>query len=64
MVEKRTERLKFRKPLATYLYKIPVVSTLFALPSLSSRFRTYRHSAKLENWMDKRQMVRNFLDLG
>ena len=45
--------VELQKDLVTYLYKAPVVSTIFALPSFTSLFRAHRHLPKPAHWMDE-----------
>ena len=41
-----------QKDLVVYLYRTPVVSTIFALPSFTTLFHAHRHSPKPVPWMD------------
>ena len=45
--------VEVQKDLVAYLYKNPVVSTIFALPSFTNLFRAHMHSPKPVPWMDK-----------
>jgi hypothetical protein len=44
--------VEVQKDLVAYLYKNPVVSTIFALPSFTNLFRAHTYSPKPVPWMD------------